>query len=202
MYVNILYTTVMDKADETRWGPQFLIGGRALADATAREAAIRVGSEPSRWSGVENGRYHPSVRWLGSAVPLLAGSEKSDQLFWWRTLVAAWWFAVPADDQYLMPVLEWGESDWRERFRTAHKMAESYANQIRAGQWPELLQKILATQSSRWPGLTKLRQRFEQAPSELLRPRAAAALEPMIFAAVDWWRWRDQYIQELAHPKK
>jgi len=191
----------MDKLEESRWGPQLLIGGRALADATAREAAIRVGSEPSRWSGVENGRYRPSVRWLWSAVPLWAGPDRKDQLFWWKTLVAAWWFAVP-DDQYLMPVLERSEADWRQRFAEDHRAAQTLARQVRSGTWPEILQKILTTESSHWPGLIKLHQRMVQAPSELRRPRAAAALEPMIFAAVDWWLWRDQYAQELAHPEE
>lgn len=179
----------MDEAkekDETPWGSTILAGARQLADLTVREAAAAAGLEASRWSGCESGRYRPSVRWLYTACQAWSDSPR-DHLRWWKLLASAWWFQS-GDDQYLMPVLEIGETDLASKFVTAWDLTTQAEQALMhaAEAEPDPTRPIPPWMNADWPGFLKLQRWYRLAPNELQRPRVRQSIPPMAFAAFMW----------------
>jgi len=181
----------MDKQHETHaltysgtpWGSALIVGGRALADLTVREAARLAGVEFGRWSLIEAAHAVPGIRWLLQASAVWSAADHPARLAWWQLLASAWWFQT-GDDQFLMPVWNWGEAHLRETFEIATELAVTAIQAVDSGKWPALADDFVVRYP--WPGLQKLVSLHLLRPDDLQRPRTHSVIEPLFFTLILW----------------
>ena len=163
---------------KSSWGPLWILGTRHAAGLTTTEAAAISGEEKVYWTRSEGGRMRPHLRFLWASASVLWSTDPTpERLQWWKLAASAWWFSTKLD-QYLMPVLEWGEDSLRDIFIAAEDRAIMAEAQCLAGTWPQI--------PTIGMGIQRLKTLTDHAPKELLRVRIRAGIRATFFVTIVW----------------